>query len=228
MFTSAYSVRLIYLVFFSSPRARRQDYENAHEGKNMYFMIPLIVLTFFSIFIGYFTKDFFIGLGSNFFSGVILNLHSFSAESEFIPPLIKAFPFFCSVFSAILTLIFLTQFHTKFFMSLMQFYLSFSQQIPSRVLIVELMKFFNQRWSFDGIYINYIVIPTLFFGETICKNTLDRGYFSLLGPIGLSRTIDYCTHKYNLIDFELTPSLIFILILGVLTILTGSLFLLLI
>jgi len=59
MFTSAYSVRLIYLVFFSSPRARRQDYENAHEGKNMYFMIPLIVLTFFSILIGYFTKVFF-------------------------------------------------------------------------------------------------------------------------------------------------------------------------
>jgi len=65
--TAAYSVRLIYLVFFGTPRAKRRVYVLAHETSNLDMIGPIKVLTFFSIFIGYLTKDFFIGLGSTFF-----------------------------------------------------------------------------------------------------------------------------------------------------------------
>jgi NADH-ubiquinone oxidoreductase chain 5 len=53
--------------------------------------IPLIILGFGAIFIGYIFRDAFIGLGSDFFghsiyvSGKNLN----NAEAEFISPLIK-------------------------------------------------------------------------------------------------------------------------------------------
>ena len=53
-----------------SPWFRYFGYIKAHEG-NLFMMLPLIVLAVFSIFLGYITKDIFIGLGSGFFADKI-------------------------------------------------------------------------------------------------------------------------------------------------------------
>jgi NADH:ubiquinone oxidoreductase subunit 5 (subunit L)/multisubunit Na+/H+ antiporter MnhA subunit len=53
-----------------SPWFRYSSYIKAHEG-NLFMMLPLIVLAVFSIFLGYITKDIFIGLGSGFFADKI-------------------------------------------------------------------------------------------------------------------------------------------------------------
>ena len=66
---------------------------NIHE-ENIILTIPLIILSFFSIFSGYLFKDLFIGLGSNFFGGSIFiypdNLKICFAE--FLPFYIKLVP----------------------------------------------------------------------------------------------------------------------------------------
>jgi NADH-ubiquinone oxidoreductase chain 5 len=53
--------------------------------------IPLVILAVGAIFVGYFFRDAFIGLGSDFFGNSIYvnpsNINS--AEAEFISPLIK-------------------------------------------------------------------------------------------------------------------------------------------
>jgi len=181
MFTAAYSVRLIYLVFFGTARARKQDYELAHEGSSPFFLIPLIVLSFFSIFLGYLTRDIFIGLGSTFFGSAIVNLHCYAIEAEFLHPLIKLVPFLYSIFAGFITLIFLIFFRQHFHTMLINRFLDLQTNYKRIFLDIEFMTFFNKRWYFDIVYVELFVIPILYFGETVSKNILDRGFFSLIG-----------------------------------------------
>jgi len=66
MFTTLYSVKVLYLTFLTNPNGPLVNYKHAHEG-DIFMSMPLIILAIFSIFFGYVTKDIFIGLGSNFF-----------------------------------------------------------------------------------------------------------------------------------------------------------------
>ncbi len=67
MFTTLYSVKVLYLTFLTNPNGPLINYKQAHEG-DIFMSLPLIILAIFSIFFGYITKDIFIGLGSGFFS----------------------------------------------------------------------------------------------------------------------------------------------------------------
>ena len=67
MFTTLYSVKVLYLTFLTNPNGPLVNYRNAHEG-DIFMSLPLMILAVFSIFFGYLTKDIFIGLGSNFFT----------------------------------------------------------------------------------------------------------------------------------------------------------------
>lgn len=63
--TAFYSVRLLYLVFLSKPNGHKNIILNAHEG-TIRMTLPLFLLSILSIFIGYLTKDLFIGFGTDF------------------------------------------------------------------------------------------------------------------------------------------------------------------
>lgn len=64
-FTSFYSFRLIYLTFMNSTNSNRVIVNTIHESSFL-MSLPLIILGIGSIFVGYLTRDFFIGLGTNF------------------------------------------------------------------------------------------------------------------------------------------------------------------
>jgi len=74
MFTTLYSVKVLYLTFLTNPNGPLVNYKNAHEG-GFFMSLPLVILAVFSIFFGYFTKDIFIGLGSGFFMDNSLFIH---------------------------------------------------------------------------------------------------------------------------------------------------------
>jgi NADH-ubiquinone oxidoreductase chain 5 len=85
VFTTLYSVKVLYLTFLANPNGSTSYYKNAHEG-DIYLTLPLIILAIFSIFFGYITKDIFIGLGSGFFmdnSLFIHPLHEIMIDTEF-------------------------------------------------------------------------------------------------------------------------------------------------
>lgn len=64
-FTAFYSLRVICLTFLKKPSASAKAIQNVHEAPfNMAF--PLFFLSIFSIFIGYFLKDMFVGVGTDF------------------------------------------------------------------------------------------------------------------------------------------------------------------
>src|SRR6266516_3077879 len=66
IFTTLYSVKVLYLTFLSKPNGSRINYKIAQED-SIFVNLPLILLAILSIFFGYITKDIFIGLGSGFF-----------------------------------------------------------------------------------------------------------------------------------------------------------------
>src|SRR6266436_6849466 len=98
MFTTLYSVKVLYLTFLSNPNGPVVNYKQAHaahEG-DIYMSLPLIILAIFSIFFGYITKDIFIGLGSGFFADNSLFIHpthEIMLDTEFaVPTLFKLLP----------------------------------------------------------------------------------------------------------------------------------------
>src|ERR1035438_19026 len=97
MFTTLYSVKVLYLTFLTSPNGPESNYKNtpAHEG-DIFMSFPLIILAVFSIFFGYISKDIFIGLGSGFFADNSLFIHpirEIMLNTEFaVPTLFKLLP----------------------------------------------------------------------------------------------------------------------------------------
>src|SRR5246500_5063161 len=93
MFTTLYSVKVLYLTFLTNPNGPIINYKNdgaAHEG-DIFMSLPLIILAIFSIFFGYIGKDIFIGLGSGFFSDNSLFIHTsheIMLDTEFAVPTI--------------------------------------------------------------------------------------------------------------------------------------------
>jgi hypothetical protein len=83
----------------------RYYFQNIHElPQNMGF--ALWILSFGSIFSGYFLKDLFIGFGNNFFGNSIYKtiLYNTSVDVEFLPLSIKNIPLIFSLFGIFLAI----------------------------------------------------------------------------------------------------------------------------
>ena len=108
MFTTLYSVKVLYLTFLTNPNGPLINYKHAHEG-DIFMSLPLIILAVFSIFFGYITKDIFIGLGTSFFidnSLFIHPSHEILLDTEFaVPTLFKILPLIFTVSLSILSLV---------------------------------------------------------------------------------------------------------------------------
>ena len=81
--------------------------------------LPLLILSFGSIFVGYLLKDMFIGAGTNFFGASIFVMpeHLSIINAEFLPPFIKLIPVIFSLFGAFLA-IYLYTFMPNFLVNL--------------------------------------------------------------------------------------------------------------
>jgi len=85
IFTLTYSIKTIHLTFLASANGPISNYYRATEG-NIFINLPLVVLSLFSIFFGYITKDMFIGLASSFYQDNALFIHplnEISIKTEF-------------------------------------------------------------------------------------------------------------------------------------------------
>ena len=82
--TSFYSFRLISLVFLTIPNGSKITYLNVHEAK-LAVILPLLILSLFSIFFGFVFSDLFVGIGSDFFGNSLFihPNHISLVEAEF-------------------------------------------------------------------------------------------------------------------------------------------------
>jgi NADH-ubiquinone oxidoreductase chain 5 len=63
--TAFYSTRLLFLVFLAEPNGNKNVLLQAHES-TWRMNLPLFILSFLSIFVGFLCKDLFIGFGTHF------------------------------------------------------------------------------------------------------------------------------------------------------------------
>jgi NADH-ubiquinone oxidoreductase chain 5 len=190
MFTTLYSVKVLYLTFLTNPNGSLVNYKlnkSAHEG-DVFMSTPLVILGLFSIFFGYITKDLFIGLGSDFFTdnGLFIHPHhELMLDTEFaVTTFYKLLPLF---FTITLTLcsIALTEFYPRLLVS---FKLSrFGYNIFS---------FFNQRFLVEMYYNRYVSGTVLNLGGQTTK-VLDKGAVELFGPFGLEQQFTNLSKKID-------------------------------
>jgi NADH-ubiquinone oxidoreductase chain 5 len=175
IFTTLYSVKVLYLTFLTNPNGPIKSYKTAHES-DIYMSLPLIILALFSVFFGFLTKDIFIGLGTGFFidNSLYINpYHEITIETEFaVPVLFKILPLICTVFFTFLSIL-------------------YSEILPNKLISFKLSRvgynifgFFSQRFLIEFFYNKYITNKILMIGGETTK-IIDKGSIEYLGPFGL-------------------------------------------
>jgi len=189
--TSFYSMRLLFLTFFGEVNASKKTMSNVHDAP-LLMLIPMFFLAFFSIFIGYITKDIFIGLGSPFWGNAIhfssANYHTFMG-AEFLPFYIKIIPVLFSKLGTLFAIYYYTFVVNKF------------NILNTRKEIYYIYNFLNKKWYFDKMYNEFIVQHFLSLGYVLTYKKMDRGFLDMFGPNGAShffrRLENRINHKLN-------------------------------
>ena len=183
--TAFYSFRLLYLTFLDKPKSYKSIIKLSHES-SIILGFPLFFLSIGSIFMGYLLEDLFLGIGSNFWMAAILTLpeHNNEFDIEFLPFMIKIIPLIFSLGGMIFALI---------------FYFIYYKYIDllSSSIYKYLINFLVNKWYFDYINNNYLAKPTLKISYNFFFKELDKGFFELFGPFGVS-IIFYNLFKYSL------------------------------
>jgi NADH-ubiquinone oxidoreductase chain 5 len=203
-FTAFYSFRLIYLTFITKSNTYRKLIEGVHDAP-LPMAIPLIILAFGSIFIGYFLKDMVIGIGSDFWGNALFyqinNVHLI--EAEFLYSYVKIIPIIFSFSGAIFAIIL----NSYFKINLYNFKISF--------IGFKLYSFFSKKWYFDLIYNTFIVRTILNFGYNISFKFIDRGLIELIGPLGIVRILSVFIKRVSLLQSGYIYHYTFIIISGI-------------
>lgn len=182
--TSFYSTRLLYLVFLSNPNGNKKILINVHEG-TWRLTLPLFVLSLLSLFVGYMTKDLFIGFGTNFWgTAIFINpLNYTMTDVEFLSLEYKLLPL-------IVTLLGVSSSYFLYVFKIENYY-NFKKLDTSKVIF----NFFNKKWYFDRIYNELIVQNILFTSYYYFYQTVDRGLIEKLGPSGIADAIVFTSNQ---------------------------------
>lgn len=204
MFTTLYSVKVLYLTFLTNPNGPLVNYKQAHEG-DIFMSLPLMILAVFSIFFGYITKDIFIGLGSGFFADNALFIHpshEIMLDTEFgVPTLFKLLPLIFTVLLSIVSIV-------------------LSENIPNILIQFKLTRigynifsFFNQRFLIELFYNKFITNLILKLGGQTTK-VLDKGSVELLGPYGLEKGLLDLSKAISTLDTGVITSYALYILVG--------------
>jgi len=207
IFTTLYSVKILYLTFLSNPNGPIVNYKpghGAHEG-DIFMSIPLILLAIFSIFFGYISKDIFLGLGSDFFSDnslFIHPVHEIMLDTEFaVPTLFKLLPLFFTIIFSLISILF-TEFYPKLLISFKLSNIGYN-----------IFGFFNQRFLIELFYNEYISGIVLKLGGQTVK-VMDKGSVEIFGPFGLERKLTSISKSINALSTGVVTSYALYILIG--------------
>src|ERR1700749_1175620 len=190
-FTTLYSIKILYLTFVSNPNGLYVNYKHSNEG-TIYMTLPLIILAVFSIFFGFFFKDMFIGMGSNFFSDNSIFIHyvnEITIDTEFIiNSYIKIFPFLVTI---IAMTIYVYKYEKKIHL--------FINYNKINKYIYNIYCFLSQRFFVELLYNKYISEYLLNVGSNTTK-ILDKGSVEYIGPYGLETGLLYISDTLKKLD----------------------------
>ena len=207
MFTTLYSIKVLYLTFIANPNGPITNYKFAHEG-NIYMSLPLIILAIFSVFFGYITKDMFIGLGSSFFSDNSLFIHPLNEillNTEFAVPIFyKLLPLLLTVSLSILSLV------------ISEYFSSWVIKFKFSYIGYNIFSFFNQRFLIELLYNRYIIDLIFKLGGQTTK-VLDKGSIELIGPYGLEKGLINMSKNLSKLDTGVVTSYALYILIGLIS-----------
>ena len=207
MFTTLYSVKVLYLTFLTNPNGPLENYKqkNAAHEADIFMSLPLKILAVFSIFFGYITKDLFIGIATDFFSdnGLFIHpLHEIILDTEFgVPTFFKLLPLFFTITLSFISILF-TEFYPRL---LINFKLS--------ILGYNIFSFLNQRFLIELFHNKYITGVILELGGQTTK-IMDKGSVELFGPLGLQRKLTKFSESINNLSTGVVTSYALYILVG--------------
>ncbi len=174
-FSSFYSTRLIFLTFLSKPNGFKKILCYSKDSGAI-IKVVLATLSIPSIFIGFYSKEFLVGIGSSFFFNSIFftNSNFVVFDAEFVITVYKLVPVILSLFGFIIALLF-------YFLWSPILY-----KIKTYNLGKLVYNFLNRKWYFDKIYNDYLGQFFFKVGYSASYKFLDRGIFEIIGPTGIS------------------------------------------
>jgi NADH-ubiquinone oxidoreductase chain 5 len=202
--TAFYSFRLVYFTFVSNANGFKTSMQNVHDAP-FSLGLPLTILAFGSIFVGYITKDLFIGLGTPFWNNAIFILPAnfTMIDAEFIPILIKWVPVFVSIAGATFSVLLYNWFSFSFFV------------LTQGYIFQKFYVFFNRKWFFDRVQNESIVKAFLYFGYDTTYKIIDKGVVEFCGPTGLSFLVKATSLQISLLQSGFIHQYAFFMFVGV-------------
>lgn len=175
--TAFYSFRLIYLTFIGNPNGLKNSMQNAHDAP-FPLAFPLLVLSFCSLFIGFISKDVFIGLGTPYWNNsiYIAPAHLVLIDAEFSSVFMKWLPVLVSISSAVVAF-FLYSYGMNFLYNIYKTNVGHTYY----VLI-------NRKLLFDKLQNELIAASLLKVGYSTTYKLIDKGLIELIGPNGFGKT----------------------------------------
>ena len=194
LFTSFYSIRLIFLTFLNEVNSSKIIIQGVHDAPFL-MGFPMMLLSIFSIFIGYYTKDIFVGLGTPFWGNSLSisnsNYLNF-IEIEFLPFYIKILPVIFSTSGTFLAVIYYSFFYTNF------------NILKNYKIMYYIYNFLNKKWYFDKMYNEFLIQTFITFGYNFTYKSQDRGFLEIFGPKGLNSLITTISLNINKIQTGLS------------------------
>jgi NADH-ubiquinone oxidoreductase chain 5 len=143
--TAFYSTRLLLLTFLVRPTGHKKIITLASDS-NIQICCALGALAVPSIFVGYYTKDMIVGVGSHFFgSSIFIKPFTYNIfDAEFINVFYKILPVHLSLLGVFLAFV-LFSFQAKLLFILKTSFLG-----------QKIYNFLNRKWFFDKVYNEYL------------------------------------------------------------------------
>ena len=201
--TAFYSTRLLYLTFLSTPNGFKSVICSAYDSSYQ-ICTALAILSVPSMFIGFYTKDMIIGLGSDFWGNSIYVLpeNMNMIDAEFIPHSFKILPVIFSLLGATTSFLVYT-FSSKFLF-----------RVKVSFIGKKIYNFLNKKWFFDKVYNEYISQFFFKFGYNVSYKIIDRGIFEIFGPMGLSGSISKGSFALSKLQTGYLYHITFIMLVG--------------
>jgi NADH-ubiquinone oxidoreductase chain 5 len=182
--TATYSLKIMYFLFFKKNLIHKinfkyfNNYQYFNPVYGFYFFaqyLPLVCLSFFSIFSGYLFKNVFLFSSDFFFFSIFILPEHQTLDYEFVNYFVKLLPIFFILMSFIFFYFFYYKKKLLFF-------------TVKNKLLVNFFLFFNKRIYLDSIF---NLLLSVFFYKLAYKIffLLDKGFIEFLGPKGFSTIV---------------------------------------
>lgn len=197
LFTSIYSIKLLYLSFFNYPNNQKNNYFiHFHFENKLYLNCLISFLGLGSIFSGYFLSDLIIGTSSDFFLYHYNNINYYSLDFHLGMPLTNLLALFFTIFGVFISLFIFNDFIFDLFLFILSPFLIRLDLIYLKKSYIQFYNFFSNRWYINYIYNRFIGLIFLKIGYLFSFKLIDQGY--ILYGLGQSFFFNLIKQKLEL------------------------------